>query len=168
MTVDARDFHLEEYKHFTQEISSLMDRVWTITQFLLGGTAAIYAWILTNGVNVAIGMWMPFFLSLFATLIVSQTIRRIHGIRAYLIILENYFHKPDQQTLSTGPVEILPGQVTGWEQFRERHRSGGGWEKIAVVFLSLVSLGTLVLVIAVERRWLTINSPHEATVHCPG
>jgi hypothetical protein len=65
MTVEARDFHLEEYKHLKQQISSLLDRVTTIIQFILGAIAAVYAWLITNGVNTSVGMWIPVVLALF-------------------------------------------------------------------------------------------------------
>jgi hypothetical protein len=59
MTVEPREFHFEEYKHLKQQISSLLDRVTTIIQFILGAAAAVYAWVITNGVNAAAGMWTP-------------------------------------------------------------------------------------------------------------
>lgn len=163
MTVEARDFHLEEYKHFKQEISSLMDRVWTIIQFLLGASAAVYAWLLANAVNASKGVWIPFLLSVIGTMMVHQIIKRIHGIRGYLIILETYLHN-----LAPPLVTSSGKTVTGWEQFRALDPSSARWEKIAVWFLGAVSAATLLLAFVVAVGWLPIHAPHEVTVHCPG
>jgi hypothetical protein len=56
MTAGARDFHLEEYKHLKQQISSLIDKVVTIVQYVLGGVAAVYAWLITNQATHSEGM----------------------------------------------------------------------------------------------------------------
>jgi hypothetical protein len=163
MTVETRDFHFEEYKHLKAEISSLLDRVTTIIQFILGAMAAVYAWLLTNGGNVSKGMYIPFMLAMFATAMVYQIVRRIHGMRRYLLILESYLHN------SAPPLVRSSGKgVTGWEQFRALDPSSGGWESIAVYFLAGVSLVALLLAFVVAIGWVPIEASHEVTVHCPG
>jgi hypothetical protein len=58
-TVDATEFHLEEYKHLKQEITSLTDRVFL---YVLGGIVAISTWLLAHNtmgrLNLSLGLWM--------------------------------------------------------------------------------------------------------------
>jgi hypothetical protein len=161
MTVEPREFHFEEYKHLKQQISSLLDRVTTIIQFILGAAAAVYAWVITNGVNAAAGMWIPVVLFLFAMMMVIQIVYRIHAIRDFLKILEEYLHN------SSPPLTVRSGApVSGWEEFRALDPSSARWEWIAVTFLGVASFLTLVLAGVVTAGWLPISAPHQVTIHC--
>src|SRR4051812_14418263 len=96
MTVEPREFHLEEYKLLKQQISSLIERVSTIIQYVLGGIAVFYTWLITNA-NIhdlmnSGAMWIPVLLSFFGVLMVITITVRITVIRKYIRILEDYFN----------------------------------------------------------------------------
>jgi hypothetical protein len=150
VTVGPREFHLEEYKHLKQQIMSNQDRVSTIIKFVLGGIAAVYAWIITNKAGNSDGMWIPVLLSFYGALMVITIALRIHAMRKYLNMLENYLHNPTESLLAD-PVYVLQNQpVSGWEQFRARssfHHLNlrAIWEVVAISLFALVFVLTLAL-----------------------
>ena len=142
-TVDAREFHLEEYKHLKQEITSLTDRVFV---YVSGGIVAICTWLLAHNtmgwLNLSLGLWMiSVVLAFFAVIFVLNIVVRIMGIREYLRDLEQYLHN---HNASLG--------YSGWEALRKTSSRARVWERIALVLVGIVLLATLAVTFAIG--WL--------------
>jgi hypothetical protein len=146
MTVEPSEFHFEEYKQLKKQLLSLLDRVSTIIQYVLGGIAAIYTWLITHSMSNSVAMWIPVGLSFFGMVMVITISTRIGAIRQYLNILEDYLHN-SKKTLSTNLVEVPLGVVSGWEQFRAQSSLKAFWEVITISLFGLVFLVTVGLAV---------------------
>jgi hypothetical protein len=128
MTDDERDFHLDEHEHFKKEISSLTDRQSGTLQYVLGGTAAIYLWALTNHIYLA--AFIPVLLSVFGAAICFLIECRMKSMRRYLKKLEEVLADPD---------------LGGWERFREADRTRGVARKAVQGLWIIIILKTLTI-----------------------
>jgi hypothetical protein len=148
MTIDPKEFHHEEYQRLRQQIASLSDRISTIVQYVLGGIAALGAWILTNyknkqDISASKGLWIPVLISFFGMVLVLYMTTRIRAIRGYLKLLEKYL--PDQNDLKDANGKL----ISGWEEYRSREWYAGYWEEIVVGLLAVVFIISLLAAIGV-------------------
>jgi hypothetical protein len=139
-------FHLEEYKIMKQQKYSLIDRLSTVSQYVLGGVAALYAWLLTHNLNVFWGIYIPFLLSLSGLAMALIIELRIISIDTYLKALECYLDRYARSIKITAPRRLLRPEleieVTGWEEYREHSRSAGLWRWLIIVVFVALSLVT--------------------------
>jgi hypothetical protein len=105
MTDSERSFELllEEYKHLKEEVSVLDEKMGTVLQYVLGSSAALYAWAFAH--HSALSALIPIGLSLAGAVLTIEMYWRRQSIRRWLLSFERSVN-----TVAT----------TGWEDWREQ------------------------------------------------
>jgi hypothetical protein len=97
------EFHIEEYRTLRAEISELLNESRAIERYVLLGSGAVWAWLVTkNNSNLPLlSWWIPLFFSFFGAFRSYALWRAISRAGEYIRILEEILLKTDK--------------VKGWE-----------------------------------------------------
>jgi hypothetical protein len=112
--MNQENYHLKEYVSLHTEAERYVRELFTLEQFTVAGTLAVYAWLLTdqNGQSERIIWYLPLMFGVFAALRSAALGWQLYHISEYLHRLERIFITSEKDASSQ----------TGWENYwREKN-----------------------------------------------
>ena len=131
-------FNKDEYATLRKEVENCMTELGTLEKTVVGGVAAIFAWVAKDGGDhnqiAALAWLVPSVIALYGGLKAKAT-------EAHLKVLGDYLRKIEVAQLSTD------SKVEGWQEYFEKNSPGKRTQLAKEAWLGFIGLTVLASVI---------------------